>query len=223
MVQSGYGRPPVLDRLITIDGNQVWAARRDFTARDTVETGQPFSQISLSYVRFIVRAGILLTLGDCFADDNGIERRIEGVSEIGRGQFLEILGRTTSFTPVGVPDPPVDPVDPVTPMGMAYRWAGRPFSGQPGDGEYRIADFNGTNIYVSSTDSDGQTFAGFEVGKVMMLEFTNGLMATATVTEIFTWSGFGGQSAGPACFVTPDVDLEAIGDRTVGLTITIPN
>ena len=108
-------------------------------------------------------------------------------------------------------------------MGMAYRWAGRPFSGQPGDGEYRIADFNGTNIYVSSTDSDGQTFAGFEVGKVMTLAFTNGHTVTGTVTSISTWSGFGGQSGGPACVVTPEIDLTAIGDRTVGLTITIPN
>ena len=221
MVQSGYGRPPVLDRLITIGGNPVWAGRRDLSARDVVETGQPFSQVALSYSRFIVRAGILLTLGDDFTDDKDIDRRIEGVSEVGRGQFIEILGRATSFTPTGVPETPETPIDP---SGMVYRWAERPFSGQPSsDGEYRMFDFNGTNIFVNSTDSDGKTFGLFELGKVMTLEFTNGLTATATVTEVYTWSGFGGQTAGPACVVTPDVDLTAIGDRTVGLTITIPN
>ena len=220
MVQSEYGRPPVLDRLIEIDGDSVWAARRDFTARDTVETGQPFSQISLSYARFIVRAGVSLMLGSDFTDDDGNQRRIEGVSKIGRGQFIEILGRSTSFTPVD----PVDPVEPVVPVtGTAYRWDRRPFSGQPSsEGQYRVSTSgDASTIFVNTTDADDQTFSGFTIGDVLSLVFTNGHTATGTVTDAFNWSGFGGQTAGPAATFTPEIDITAIGDDTVGVTITI--
>ena len=57
----------------------------------------------------------------------------------------------------------------------------------------------------------------------MALEFTNGLTATATVTEDLHMVGIRWAIGWPGVCVTPEIDLDAIGDRTVGLTITIPN
>ena len=225
MVQSAYGRPPVLDRLITIEGEPVWAARRDLTVRDVVRAGVVFEQVALSYSRFIVRAGIVLTLGNDFVDDTGNNRRIEGVSAVGRGQFIEILGRTLSVTPVDPMEPPVDPMEPVEPgSSTSYRYEERPVSGQPYIGSYRMFETGGTTkLYVHSTDSDGKTFPGFEVGQVLLLTFTNGHTADVTVAVVQDWGGFGGQYGGPGCTIDPQVDVADIGDTSVGLTITIPN
>ena len=106
---------PVLDRLITrtVPGASsglnplgqplpsaadtevsVWAARRDFRARDwlNIGDGQHFEQADR---RFVVRAGGLAwDVGDTFRDDAGENYTVRGVSQIGRGRFLELLVRS---------------------------------------------------------------------------------------------------------------------------------
>ena len=76
----------------------VWAARRDFTGRDTLEPG---GLLAITRSRFIVRAGVSLVIGDIFTDDDGNRRTIQGIAEIGRGRYLEILGQTFSTKPGG--------------------------------------------------------------------------------------------------------------------------
>ena len=145
--------------------------------------------------------------------------------KIGRGQFVEILGRTTSFTPVGVPETPETPetpVEPGTPAGDVYRWAMRPTTGLPQSaGEYRIFVFNGTNLQVNGTDSDGKTLEDFTNGDSITLLFTNGFTVTGTITDDRGWSGFGGQSGGPAATFMPEIDVSDIGDTSVGVSVTI--
>ena len=194
MVQSAYGRPPVLDRLITIDGDPVWAARRDFTARDVVESNQTFEQVSLSYARFIVRAGIELVLGTDFVDDSGNDRRVEGVSQVGRGQFVEILGRTTSFTPVDPMEPPVNPVDPSdTPT---YRFATKTNFPPNADGVWylfvnTVQDTARFRLY--ETDSDGVTVASINVGASVLFRWGS-YSVTGALTDVGIYTGgFGGQ------------------------------
>ena len=72
----------------------VWAARRDFSARDFVQSGN-LGLITVSDSRFIVRAlGPDWVEGDVFHDENGIRRTVQGVSNYGaRGRYLEVLGR----------------------------------------------------------------------------------------------------------------------------------
>ena len=191
MVQSAYGRPPVLDRLITIEGEPVWAARRDLSARDVVDSNQTFEQVSLSYSRFIVRAGIVLTLGNDFVDDSGNNRRIEGVSEVGRGQFIEILGRTSALTPVD----PVEPVEPVVPS-TTYRFATKTRFTPNSDGVWNVfintvQDTARFRLY--DTDSDGVMLATASVGN--SVTFTWGSYSvTGELTDVGIYTGgFGGQ------------------------------
>ena len=193
MVQSEHGRPPVLDRLITIEGDPVWAARRDLSARDVVETGQPFSQVALSYSRFIVRAGILLTLGNDFVDDNGIDRRIEGVSEVGRGQFIEILGRTTSLTPVGVPDVVESPL---TPSETTYRFETKSTFPPAANGVWYLSVNtmqNTARVRLFETDSDGVMLADVSEGDTVTFAWGSySVTGELTAVGIYT-GGFGGQ------------------------------
>ena len=73
---------------------KVWAARRDFAARDFVQAGN-LGLITVADSRFIVRAlGPAWNEGDVFQDDDGIRRTVQGVSNHGeRGWYLEVLGR----------------------------------------------------------------------------------------------------------------------------------
>ena len=109
--------PPVLDRKITrlipaaSPGNDpwgnsippdeadatrliVWAARRDFSARDFIQVGN-VGLVTVADSRFIVRdLGPPWSEGDQFTDDEGFRRTVRGVSNHGeRGRYLEVLGR----------------------------------------------------------------------------------------------------------------------------------
>ena len=73
---------------------KVWAARRDFSARDFVQSGN-VGLITVEDSRFIVRAmGPPWVEGEAFNDDEGFRRTVQGVSNHGeRGRYLEVLGR----------------------------------------------------------------------------------------------------------------------------------
>ena len=70
------------------------SARRDFGARDFVESGN-LGLITVADSRFIVREmGMAWVEGDAFYDDDGLYRTVQGVSKYGaRGRYLELLGR----------------------------------------------------------------------------------------------------------------------------------
>ena len=115
MTNRGSMSAPVLDRLLRRVikgaspglnplGNQiaptsetevtVWAARLDFRARDQLNIGDG-SFFELSDRRFVVRAeGLGWAVGDKFRDDAGEIYTVRGVSEMGRGRFLELLARS---------------------------------------------------------------------------------------------------------------------------------
>ena len=72
----------------------VWAARRDFRARDQLSIGDG-QFFTLEDTRFVVRAeGPPWSAGDTFVDDGGQARTVRGVNEIGRSRYLEILARS---------------------------------------------------------------------------------------------------------------------------------
>ena len=72
----------------------VWAARRDFRARDQAELGDG-DNFTLEDSRFVVRfEGPSWNQGDTFIDDGGQARTVRGVNEIGRGRWLELLARS---------------------------------------------------------------------------------------------------------------------------------
>ena len=103
---------PVLDRLITriIPGEspglnplgqplpptsetvvKVWAARRDYRGRDFLQA-RDAGLFAITSTRFIVRAeGPAWDTGDIFTDDQGVTQTVQGVGEIGRGRWLELL------------------------------------------------------------------------------------------------------------------------------------
>ena len=105
---------PVLDRLITrnirgprsgrdpfgqplpgeITTVKLWAARRDFPARDFLDSTTA-GLVTIMDSRFIVRdTGAAWATGDTFTDDEGKQQTVQGVSEVyGRGRFLELLAR----------------------------------------------------------------------------------------------------------------------------------
>ena len=73
----------------------VWAARRDFRGRDFLRVSETDSLINITSSRFIVRAeGPAWAIGDTFTDDKGAAQTVQGVGEIGRGRWLELLARS---------------------------------------------------------------------------------------------------------------------------------
>ena len=72
----------------------IWAARRDYSTRDAFQRlSDSVSVIAITDSRFIVRAeSRAWALNDEFEDDDGNERRVTNISQIGRG-FLELVGR----------------------------------------------------------------------------------------------------------------------------------
>ena len=109
------GRVPNLDRLITIPtdrgqplsanpwGGQaayaeaatgrVWAERRDFTGKDTLEISQG-KDLDIDDTRYTIRAelGTALKAGDTLTDENGDRVTVRGIAQIGR-RYLELLTR----------------------------------------------------------------------------------------------------------------------------------
>ena len=73
---------------------KLWAARRDFPARDFLDSTTA-GLVTIMDSRFIVRdTGAAWATGDTFTDDEGKQRTVQGVSEVyGRGRFLELLAR----------------------------------------------------------------------------------------------------------------------------------
>ena len=71
----------------------VWAARRDYRGRDFLRISSTTgSLISIESTRFIVRAeGPAWALNDTFIDDKGQRQTVQGIGEIGRGRWLELL------------------------------------------------------------------------------------------------------------------------------------
>ena len=71
----------------------VWAARRDYRGRDFLRvSGATDSLIGITSTRFVVRAeGPAWATGDTFTDDKGKTQTVQGVGEIGRGRWLELL------------------------------------------------------------------------------------------------------------------------------------
>ena len=70
----------------------VWAARRDFRGRDFLRVSDTGSLITITSTRFIVRhEGPAWDTGDVFTDDQGATQTVQGVGEIGRGRWLELL------------------------------------------------------------------------------------------------------------------------------------
>ena len=75
---------------------QVWAARRDYRGRDFLQTSDTGSLIGITSTRFIVRSeGPAWAIGDIFTDDKGATQTVQGVGEIGRGRWLELLTQST--------------------------------------------------------------------------------------------------------------------------------
>ena len=75
---------------------QTWAARRDYRGRDFLRVSETESLIGITSTRFIVRAeGPAWAIGDTFVDDKGATQTVQGVGEIGRGRWLELLTQST--------------------------------------------------------------------------------------------------------------------------------
>ena len=72
---------------------QTWAARRDYRGRDFLRiTSETNSLIGITSTRFIVRAeGPAWVIQDVFTDDQGETQTVQGIGEIGRGRWLELL------------------------------------------------------------------------------------------------------------------------------------
>ena len=88
----GHPTPPNEDDATFL---KVWAARRDFSARDFIQASDTFGVITVSDARYIIRAlGPAWVEGEQFYDDEGCRRTIRGVSNHGeRGRYFELLGR----------------------------------------------------------------------------------------------------------------------------------
>ncbi len=70
----------------------VWAQRRDYRGRDFLRVSETESLIGITSTRFVVRAeGPAWAIGDTFTDDKGAAQTVQGVGEIGRGRWLELL------------------------------------------------------------------------------------------------------------------------------------
>ncbi len=69
----------------------VWAARRDYRGRDFLQA-RDAGLFTITATRFIVRAeGPAWATGDTFTDDKGETQSVQGIGEIGRGRWLELL------------------------------------------------------------------------------------------------------------------------------------
>ena len=68
-----------------------WAARRDYRGRDFLQV-RDAGLFSITATRFIVRAeGPAWAPGDTFIDDRGERQSVQGIGEIGRGRWFELL------------------------------------------------------------------------------------------------------------------------------------
>ena len=72
---------------------KVWHRRTDFTAADFVKTAEA-GLVTVKDTKLLVRASTgPWTEGDAITDDEGRGRRIDGVSQVGRGRYIELLAR----------------------------------------------------------------------------------------------------------------------------------
>ena len=90
------GASQTVEAVTVTDRTPIWAARRDFRARDQLEIAAfgGGSILSIDDVRYIVRAEVgSWAVGMVFEDDDGNSRRVEGMAKLDRGRFLELLAR----------------------------------------------------------------------------------------------------------------------------------
>ena len=73
---------------------EYWARREDFPAGDFVTAGREgIGPINVTDARYIVRPSESWTTDAEFTDEQGNRRTVEGVSQLGRGEYLELLAR----------------------------------------------------------------------------------------------------------------------------------
>lgn len=78
-----------------VEPRKVWAGRRDVSVRDELLTTQNIRLIENGSVYTIRNEppGNGVAVGDTFTDDDGATRRIEGIAQMGRNRYLELLAR----------------------------------------------------------------------------------------------------------------------------------
>ena len=87
--QTTSTTPAPVDTLVTL-----WAARRDFPARDLIAASAA-GLITIKDTRYLVRReNQEWAAGDTFTDEEGTGRTVQGVSQVLGRRFLELLGRS---------------------------------------------------------------------------------------------------------------------------------
>ena len=76
----------------TVPGPRVWAERRDFLSKDTLEQDRTLN-VDIDDTRYVIRAeGVVIRPGEKITDEDGNTAEVRGVSQIGR-RYLELLTR----------------------------------------------------------------------------------------------------------------------------------
>ena len=72
---------------------KVWASRRDFTGRDFLDISVDRAVV-VALSRWTVRAdGLSWREGDTFEDADGVAWTVEGVAQLDRGRFVEVMAK----------------------------------------------------------------------------------------------------------------------------------
>ena len=77
--------------------NEVWAARLDFTGRDTLRVTDE-GRVDVTYTRIIIRHRADVSVAVSLIDDVGVLRQVDGVADYpsgSRGRYLELMARAT--------------------------------------------------------------------------------------------------------------------------------
>ena len=77
--------------------DEVWAARLDFTGRDTLRVTDE-GRVDVTYTRVIIRWRADVSVAVSLTDDVGVLRQVDGVADYpsgSRGRYLELMARAT--------------------------------------------------------------------------------------------------------------------------------
>ena len=77
--------------------DEVWAARLDFTGRDTLRVTDE-GRVDVTYTRVIIRYRADVSVAVSLTDDVGVLRQVDGVADYpsgSRGRYLELMARAT--------------------------------------------------------------------------------------------------------------------------------